>query len=186
MKLTRIFSISIAVAGLVAFAAPADAQRRGDRGGNRGNDMNRGDRGDRNRGHFPRGRYYGGNRVGFYFGGFGYPYYGYPYSYGAPYYGGYGYGYGYPVTPYYTYDPRGVYQGRVVNPDRATNDGGGKEVSMAARVQRQLAEGGYYRGSIDGIIGDGTRRAIRSYQRDNGLAADGRIDNQLLSTMGIG
>ena len=57
---------------------------------------------------------------------------------------------------------------------------------MTARVQRQLAAAGYYRGAIDGISGDGTRRAIRNYERDNGLPVDGQIDNQLLATMGPG
>ena len=116
--------------------------------------------------------------MNFFFGsGFGYPFFGYPY-YGYPY--GYGYapyGYGYPVGAYYAYDPRGVYQGQVAN------GGGG---SLAAQVQHQLAAAGYYHGAIDGIIGDGTRRAIRSYERANGLPVDGRIDDQLLATMGLG
>ncbi len=57
---------------------------------------------------------------------------------------------------------------------------------MAARVQRELATAGYYHGAIDGIVGDGTRRAIRNYERDNGLPVDGQIDHQLLATMGPG
>lgn len=190
MKPSRILTLIIATAGLLAFALPAEAQSRGNsnRGEmNRGSsDIHRGDgnRGDGNRGHWRGGPFHrGGSRVNFYFGGFGYPYFGYPYYWGAPYYG---YGYGYPVGAYYTYDPRGVYQGQVVNPTRATNDGGGKEVSVASRVQQELAAAGYYRGAIDGIIGDGTRRAIRNYERNNGLPVDGRIDDQLLSTMGLG
>ena len=58
--------------------------------------------------------------------------------------------------------------------------------TIAARVQRELATAGYYRGSIDGVVGDGTRRAIRNYKRDNGLPVDGQIDRQLLATMGFG
>ncbi len=126
--------------------------------------------------------------MNFFFGGFGYPFFGYPY-WGSPFYYGYPYGYGpygYPVGAYYSYDPRGIYQGRVVNPGQPTNEGGGKDFSMAARVQRELATAGYYRGAIDGIVGDGTRRAIRNYERDNGLPVDGQIDNQLLATMGLG
>lgn len=180
----------IAGVGLLALSTPADAQSRGNRGGgnsNRGGDMHRG--GNWHGGN--RGFHRGGSRVNFYFGGFGYPYYGYGYGYGYgyPYFGYpyyYGYPYGYPVGAYYSYDPRGVYQGQVVNPQRTTNDGGGKDLSMAARVQRQLAASGYYRGAVDGIIGDGTRRAIRNYERDNGLRVDGQIDDRLLSTMGLG
>jgi hypothetical protein len=121
--------------------------------------------------------------VNFYFGGFGSPfYYGYPY-WGYPYYGyGYPYAYGYPAGAYYSYDPRGVYQGRVVNPSRQTNDGG-KDAALATQVQRQLAAAGYYRGEIDGIVGAGTRNAIRSYKRANGLPVDGQIDDDLLSAL---
>ncbi len=53
-------------------------------------------------------------------------------------------------------------------------------------MRRQLAQSGYYHGAIDGVIGEGTRRAIRSYERANGLHVDGEIDDQLLSTMGLG
>ena len=116
-----------------------------------------------------------------FFGGFGYPFgWGYPYwgypSYGYP----PAYGYGYPVSPYYAYDPRGIYEGRVTN----RNDGGNN--SVAAQVQQQLAAAGYYHGEVDGIIGQATRRAIQNYERDNNLPVDGRIDDQLLATMGRG
>ena len=104
-------------------------------------------------------------RSNFYFGvGLGYPYYGF----GYPYYGSYPYGYGY-------YGPR-----TTVFADVAIND----DATVAA-VQRRLARGGYYRGSIDGVIGNGTRSAIRAYERNNGLPVDGRIDRQLLRTMGL-
>ena len=89
----------------------------------------------------------------------------------------------------YTYDPQGVYEGRVVSPrtNQTRQEVDPKDQSsVEARVQERLARGGYYHGEIDGVIGDGTRRAIRSYERANGLRVDGRIDDQLLSTMGIG
>lgn len=179
MTITRTLTMLAMIGGLLALAVPAEAQNRGNRHGGGGNN---GNRGNFNHGH-PR--FHNGGRVNVFFGGFGYPYfYGYPY-YASPYYG-YPYGYGYPAGAYYTYDPRGVYEGRVANPQRSTNDGGGKDLSMAARVQRQLSAAGYYRGEIDGVVGDGTRRAIRNYERDNGLPVDGRIDDQLLSTMGLG
>ena len=107
------------------------------------------------------------------------------YHYRRPYYGfypyGFGYGYGYPywgasADLYYNgYHPR-VYS---VQP---ANGGGG---SVVAQVQQELANAGYYRGAIDGVIGDGTRSAIRAYERANGLRVDGRIDNQLLGAMGL-
>ncbi len=174
MKITKPLTLIMAAAGLLAFALPASAQsnRRGGGNSNQGN-IHRHDGG---RGDF---RFHRGSRVNFFFGGaFGYPFYGYPF-YGYPYYG-YPYGYGYPVGASYAYDPRGIYQGQMVN-------GGGRgNKSVAVEVQRQLAAGGYYHGEIDGIVGEGTRRAIRNYERDNNLPVDGRIDDQLLATLGPG
>ena len=96
--------------------------------------------------------------------GLGYPYYGY----GYPYYGAYPYGYGY-------YGPRTtVYASARINDD-----------ATVAAVQRRLARGGYYHGSVDGVIGPATRSAIRSFERNNGLPVDGEIDSQLLRTMGL-
>jgi peptidoglycan hydrolase-like protein with peptidoglycan-binding domain len=99
----------------------------------------------------------------------GYPYgNGYGYGYGYPYYGAYPYGYGY-YTPRTT-----VYATNGINDD-----------ATVAAVQRRLARGGYYHGSIDGVIGAGTRTAIRAFERNNGLPVDGVIDPQLLRRMGL-
>lgn len=95
--------------------------------------------------------------------GLGYPYFGYGYPYGY-----YPYGYGYYNTP------RTVYYA-----ENLTDD------ATVAAVQRRLSNAGYYHGAIDGVIGDGTRTAIRAFERRHGLAVDGRIDRQLLATMGI-
>jgi len=99
----------------------------------------------------------------------GYPY-GYGYGYGYPYYGAYPYGYGYGY-----YAPRTtVYATGGINDD-----------ATVAAVQRRLARGGYYHGSVDGVIGPATRVAIRAFERNNGLPVDGVIDRQLLRTMGL-
>ena len=88
---------------------------------------------------------------------FYYPYPYYPYPYGA----------------YYPYD-YGAYQGDY-----------GVNVSLVVQVQRRLASAGYYSGPIDGVIGGGTRRAIRAYERSHGLPVDGAINRRLLATMGL-
>ena len=177
MKITKSLGLVVASIGFLAFALPANAQSNRHGGGNfnRGN-MHQGN-GHPGNFHF----HHGGSRVNFYFGGaFGYPFYGYPF-YGYPYYAYAPYGYGYQVAaPYYSYDPRGVYQGQVVSGGSRGNR------SVAAQVQEQLSAGGYYHGKIDGIVGEGTRRAIRNYERENNLPVDGRIDDQLLATMGPG
>jgi putative peptidoglycan binding protein len=79
-------------------------------------------------------------------GNFGFPWWwgwgsGYPYGYYGGYnYGGYGPGYGY----------------------------GDNSRSRVAELQSRLARAGYYHGSIDGIMGPATRRAIRAYERHRG------------------
>jgi hypothetical protein len=108
--------------------------------------------------------FFGGFGYPFFYGG--YPYYGYGYGYdpyGYGYGNQYGYGYGYGDQGYgygdqgYGYGNRGYGYG-----DR--NRGG----SSVAQLQRRLARAGYYRGSIDGIMGPGTRRAIRAYESSRG------------------
>src|SRR5947207_15708801 len=99
----------------------------------------------------------------------GYPY-GYGYGYGYPYYGTYPYGYGYysPYSSRYTVYDKGI-----------TDD------ATVGAVQRRVARGGYYHGAVDGVIGEGTRTAIRGFERNDGLPVDGIIDTQLLRTMGL-
>ena len=43
--------------------------------------------------------------------------------------------------------------------------------SRVAELQSRLASAGYYHGTIDGILGPATRRAIRAYERDHGYAS---------------
>jgi len=53
------------------------------------------------------------------------------------------------------------------------------------QVQENLRRLGYYKGSIDGLSGSGTRAAIRAYQVDRGLPLTGRIDRDLLQDLGL-
>jgi putative peptidoglycan binding protein len=106
----------------------------------------------------------------FFFSDFGDPIFYYPY----PYYGYYPYDY-YPYAyGYDSYNQPG-YEG-----------GAGSTDSLVGQVQLRLARAGYYHGSIDRVSGAGTRRAIREYERAHGLPRDGRISQQLLTTMGLG
>jgi Putative peptidoglycan-binding domain-containing protein len=57
---------------------------------------------------------------------------------------------------------------------------------MAPLVQSALDKRGYYRGPIDGVIGAGSRRAIRSFQTDQGLPVTGSIDRKLIKALRIG
>ena len=101
--------------------------------------------------------------------GYGYPYYGYgyyPYGYGGAY--GYGYGYGgYPYGNGYGYNNGygngygAEYQSHYGNSSR----------SRVSELQRRLSRAGYYHGSIDGVLGPQTRRAIRAYEQDHDNAS---------------
>jgi hypothetical protein len=48
-------------------------------------------------------------------------------------------------------------------------------------VQSALADRGYYRGVIDGILGAQSRQAIEAFQADQGLPVTGQIDGKLLA-----
>lgn len=50
-------------------------------------------------------------------------------------------------------------------------------------MQERLSQGGYYRGSADGIPGSGTRDALRAFQRQRGLPTDGYPSPQMLEVL---
>ena len=50
-------------------------------------------------------------------------------------------------------------------------------------AQHRLQSLGYQPGGADGIMGGKTRRAIMSFQRDNGLSATGKLDDVTLRTL---
>lgn len=54
------------------------------------------------------------------------------------------------------------------------------------RVQTKLKELGYYKGSIDGIYGSATKKAVTSFQRNCGITADGICGKQTLLYLGLG
>ncbi|VUD46243.1 Membrane-bound lytic murein transglycosylase B [Thalassocella blandensis] len=53
------------------------------------------------------------------------------------------------------------------------------------KLQQMLADGNYYSGEIDGILGSGTRSAIRKYQSANKLVADGYPGPEVLKSAGV-
>ncbi len=57
--------------------------------------------------------------------------------------------------------------------------------SVVFSVQKALFDEGYDPGLIDGVIGPTTRAAIGVYQDDNGLVVNGRIDQELLRSLGL-
>lgn len=53
------------------------------------------------------------------------------------------------------------------------------------RVQLALTYSGHYQGSIDGVMGPGTRAAITAYRNSKSLKSSGFIDAELLNSLGI-
>jgi len=54
---------------------------------------------------------------------------------------------------------------------------------LAMKVQSELARRGYYRGPIDGVIGSGSRQAIRALQEKEALPETGLIDPSVLRAL---
>jgi hypothetical protein len=107
-----------------------------------------------------------------------YPFYGYG-SYPSDYYG---YPYGYNDYPYDSYDyntqdPYSYYNG-YAGPPQSSN-------GVVSSVQSQLAKLGYYRGAIDGVLGDQTEAAIARYQEDNDLSVTGTVTAATLQSLGL-
>ena len=96
--------------------------------------------------------------------------------FGAPYYWNAGYwfpAWGYNPNAYYAWDGP-IYAYNHLPPDQ-----------VIANVQAALQQQGYYRGSVDGLIGPLTRGAIADYQRDHGLYITSVIDQPTLQSLGM-
>jgi len=62
-----------------------------------------------------------------------------------------------------------------------------RDVGRSARtkdIQQALKNAGYYDGKIDGVKGKGTRKAIKDFQRANGLKADGVVGPRTWELLG--
>ncbi len=52
-------------------------------------------------------------------------------------------------------------------------------------IQSVLKEKGYYSGNVDGIFGTGTKNAVKQFQSDCGLSADGIVGEKTLKALGL-
>jgi hypothetical protein len=121
--------------------------------------------------HSGGGYYRGGSSVGVYFGT--------PLFYRSPSYYSYSY---YPS--YYSY-PASYYRSYSYAPRAYTYAPSAYRYSTSADVQVALARRGYYRGTIDGVIGPMSRSAIRRYQIDRGLPVTGNVDYPLMRSLAV-
>lgn len=53
------------------------------------------------------------------------------------------------------------------------------------QIQTKLKQWGYYKGTVDGVYGSGTKSAVVSFQRKNGLNADGVAGPATLAKIGV-
>ena len=61
----------------------------------------------------------------------------------------------------------------------------GLTTSQVRTVQTKLKNWGYYNGSVDGIYGPKTKAAVKYFQRNNGLTADGIVGTQTAKALGM-
>ena len=61
----------------------------------------------------------------------------------------------------------------------------GSSGAVVSQIQTKLKNWGYYDGDVDGVYGSATERAVRAFQRKNGLTADGKAGAQTLEALGL-
>ena len=61
----------------------------------------------------------------------------------------------------------------------------GSTGSTVKQIQTKLKNWGYYSGSVDGVYGSATEKAVRAFQQKNGLTVDGKAGPQTLKALGI-
>lgn len=62
----------------------------------------------------------------------------------------------------------------------------GSRGNEVRRIQTKLKQLGYYKGSVDGIFGTGTKNAVIAFQKNCGLTADGIAGPKTLTYLGLG
>lgn len=61
----------------------------------------------------------------------------------------------------------------------------GSRGSEVRAIQEKLKERGIYKGSVDGIFGEGTKAAVKKFQKQQGLTQDGVAGPSTLKKLGV-
>ncbi|MDD4335366.1 MAG: spore cortex-lytic enzyme [Desulfotomaculaceae bacterium] len=61
----------------------------------------------------------------------------------------------------------------------------GSKGNDVSSVQQRLSQWGYYNGSVDGVYGYETYRAVQNFQRNNGLSQDGVVGKATRQALGL-
>ena len=72
----------------------------------------------------------------------------------------------------------------VQNADAATYKKGSSG-SMVSQIQTKLKNWGFYNGTIDGVFGSATEKAVKAFQKNHGLTADGKVGPITLEALGL-
>ena len=62
----------------------------------------------------------------------------------------------------------------------------GSSGAEVKKVQQKLKSLGYYNGSVDGVYGTGTKKAVTAFQKNCGITADGICGSKTLLYLGLG
>ena len=61
----------------------------------------------------------------------------------------------------------------------------GSKGDEVVTLQKKLKQWGYYNGTVDGIFGSATEKAVQYFQRKNGLTADGIVGAKTAAALGM-
>ena len=61
----------------------------------------------------------------------------------------------------------------------------GSSGAVVSEIQTRLKNWGYYDGEVDGVYGSQTEKAVRYFQRKNGLSVDGQVGDRTLAALGM-
>jgi peptidoglycan hydrolase-like protein with peptidoglycan-binding domain len=59
----------------------------------------------------------------------------------------------------------------------------GSQGDEVRNVQRKLRELGFYKGTVDGDFGEGTEKAVKAFQKQYGLTADGKVGAKTMAAL---
>lgn len=87
------------------------------------------------------------------------------------------------VCPYTSAADNPDSTGSVSKNTGSSSDSNTADRKTVRKVQKKLNELGYSCGTPDGIMGSKTKRALKNFQKDNGLKADGIIGKKTLKAL---
>ena len=61
----------------------------------------------------------------------------------------------------------------------------GSSGETVKQIQQKLKDWGYYEGTVDGVFGAATEKAVKYFQEKNGLSVDGKVGQGTMDALGI-